>query len=156
MERINRKLLVIPGYLIGIGCLFLTTQRTLLAFFNENKAVTIYVNRYGEQYADLISLVVLWLICLAGLLLLLRLKEEEPLENKTTRMYGKTVVDEQGMYLGILHDTIVNKKTGTVASILVEPSKDLVSYSEYRDDQGNLVFSQDSIKSVEDIVVIKR
>jgi sporulation protein YlmC with PRC-barrel domain len=84
------------------------------------------------------------------------LKEEETPEKKSTGMYGKTVIDEKGVYLGILQDTVVNKKTGTVASILVEPSKDLVSYSEYRDDQGNLVFSQDSIKSVEDIVVIKR
>jgi sporulation protein YlmC with PRC-barrel domain len=156
VERINRKLLVIPGYLIGIGCLFLITQRTILAFFNENKAVTIYINRYGEQYADIVSLVVLWLICVGGLFLLLRLKEEETLEKKSKGMYGKTVVDEQGVYLGILQDTVVNKKTGTLASILVEPSKDLVSYSEHRDDQGNLVFSQDSIKSVEDIVVIKR
>lgn len=44
----NKKLLIVPGYLVGIGGVFLITYRTLLAFFSESKSITIQVNRYGE------------------------------------------------------------------------------------------------------------
>jgi hypothetical protein len=39
----------------------------LIAFFSEGKAVTIYVNRYGEHYVDIIALILIWIICLVGL-----------------------------------------------------------------------------------------
>jgi len=63
----KKELFTVTGYLAGIGSLFLITQRTLLAFFSDSKTVTIYVNEYGEQYTDIVALVIIWGICLIGL-----------------------------------------------------------------------------------------
>jgi len=43
------------------------------------------------------------------------------LENE---MRGKTVMSEEGLYLGVLRNTTVDGKTGELVSILVEPSDD--------------------------------
>ena len=64
------KLLIVPGYLVGIDSLFIITYRTILAFFSESKSVTIHVNRYGEQYADMAFLIFIWIVCLVGLIYL--------------------------------------------------------------------------------------
>jgi len=152
--RIRHKLLIIPGYFIGIGCLFLITQRTLLAFFSETKAVTISINAYGEQYLDLISLVVLWIICFFGLFLLIKIKDEKPEQTWIHKIHGKTVINEEGVCLGVLRDSVVDRNTGSLVSILVDPSTYTTSHIE---NQGNtpLIFSYDSIKSIDEVIVIK-
>jgi hypothetical protein len=64
-----RKILfVLPGYCAGLGGLVLITYRTLLALGTESKSVTIQVNRFGEQYLDVICLVFLWSVCVIGVL----------------------------------------------------------------------------------------
>lgn len=50
VRPIKNRLLIIHGYLAGIGSLGIITYRTLIAFFSESKTMTVYVNRYGEQY----------------------------------------------------------------------------------------------------------
>ena len=80
-DRIKNKLLVIPGYIIGLSCLLLVTYRTFIAFFSESKSVLIHINRFGEQYLDLVALVVIWIISLIGLIILLYMLKEER-ENK--------------------------------------------------------------------------
>jgi hypothetical protein len=66
MGRIDRRLLLVPGYVVGLGGLTLITIRTVLAVMSSGKAVTVQVNRFGEQYVDLILLGMLWVICLVG------------------------------------------------------------------------------------------
>ena len=73
--------MLLPGYLIGVGGLALITYRTVLAFGTLEKAITIQVNRFGEQYIDLLMLGVLWGICLVGLWSLFRV-----LKDQQTRM----------------------------------------------------------------------
>ena len=73
----KNKLLIVPGYLVGLGSLFIITYRTILAFFSESKSVTIHVNRYGEQYADIVFLIIIWVICLIGLIYLCFGKEND-------------------------------------------------------------------------------
>ena len=72
----NKKLLLIPGYLVGCGGLALITYRTVLAFSSSSKAITVQVNRYGEQYLDLVALVLLWAVCVVGLWSLTQLLKE--------------------------------------------------------------------------------
>ena len=82
-DRIKKKLLIIPGYIIGISCLLLVTYRTFIAFFSESKSVLVNINRFGEQYLDLFALVVIWIITLIGLIILiLMLKEEREIRNE--------------------------------------------------------------------------
>ena len=61
--HMKQHLLMLPGCLVGVGCLVLITYRTLVAFFSESKLIIVQVNRYGEQYLDLVGLVVLWAVC---------------------------------------------------------------------------------------------
>jgi hypothetical protein len=67
---------VLPGYCVGLGGLVLITYRTILAVSSPGKAILVSVNRFGEQYLDLVALAFLWLVCLVGLLCLSSLVKE--------------------------------------------------------------------------------
>ena len=147
----KNKLLIMPGYLVGISSLFIITYRTLLAFFSERKSITIHINRYGEQHADIIFLVIIWVICLIGFVYLyLLMKEEKIAKILKSDIIGKKVISKDGSYLGILKNSLVDEKTGKVRSVLVEPSKEIDPGLYRLDDRGNLVVTFDSIKSAEE------
>ncbi len=67
---------------------------------------------------------------------------------------GKTVMSEEGLYLGVMRNSTVNSKTGTLLTILVEPSEDVDPRLYHLDNQGHLIFPFNSIKSVKDVIVI--
>ena len=67
---------------------------------------------------------------------------------------GKTVMTEEGLYLGIMRNSTVDTKTGELLGILVEPSDDVDPRLYHLDNQGHLVFPFDSIKSVKDVIII--
>ena len=67
---------------------------------------------------------------------------------------GKTVMSEEGLYLGIMRNTTVNSKTGALLNILVEPSDDIDPRLYHLDNQGQLVFPFETIKSVKDVIII--
>lgn len=49
----------------------------MIAFLSETKAVTIHINRYGEQFYDIIALVIIWTVCIIGLIFLFRILRRE-------------------------------------------------------------------------------
>ena len=67
---------------------------------------------------------------------------------------GKTVMSEEGLYLGILRNSTVDEKTGELLNLLIEPSDDVDPRLYHLDKQGYLVFPFNSIKSVKDVVII--
>ena len=67
---------------------------------------------------------------------------------------GKSVMSEEGLYLGILRNSTVDSKTGELVGILVEPSDDIDPRLYHLDNQGHLVFPFNSIKSVKDVIII--
>jgi sporulation protein YlmC with PRC-barrel domain len=67
---------------------------------------------------------------------------------------GKTVMSEEGLYLGILRNSIVDEKTGELLNVLIEPSDDVDPRLYHLDKQGHLVFPFDSIRSVKDVVIL--
>jgi sporulation protein YlmC with PRC-barrel domain len=67
---------------------------------------------------------------------------------------GKSVMSEEGLYLGILRNSTVDEKTGTLMDILIEPSEDVDPRLYHLDNQGHLVFPFSSIKSVKDVIVV--
>jgi hypothetical protein len=79
-REMEKKLLVIPGYLVGCGGLALITYRTVLALSTQSKAITVQVNRFGEQYVDLVVLGFLWVVCLVGMWSLSQLVKEPGLK----------------------------------------------------------------------------
>lgn len=69
---------------------------------------------------------------------------------------GKKVMNKEGAYLGILKSSLVDRETGMPFSILVEPSVDIDPRLYTLDDTGHLVFSFESIRSVEDDIIIEK
>jgi sporulation protein YlmC with PRC-barrel domain len=67
---------------------------------------------------------------------------------------GKTVMSEEGLYLGIFRNSTVDERTGELLDVLIEPSDDVDPRLYHLNDQGNLVFPFSSIKSVKDVVII--
>jgi sporulation protein YlmC with PRC-barrel domain len=67
---------------------------------------------------------------------------------------GKTVMTEEGLYLGIMRNTTVDVRTGELRGVLIEPSDDVDPRLYHLDEQGRLVFPFDSIKSVKDVIII--
>lgn len=73
------------------------------------------------------------------------------LENE---LRGKTVMSEEGLYLGIFRNSMVDEKTGELVNILVEPSEDIDPRLYHLDDLGHLMFPFSSIKSVKDVIIV--
>jgi sporulation protein YlmC with PRC-barrel domain len=71
-----------------------------------------------------------------------------------SELRGKSVMSEEGLYLGILRNSTVDEKTGALLNILIEPSEDVDPRLYHLDNQGHLVFPFSSIKSVKDVIVI--
>ena len=71
-----------------------------------------------------------------------------------SELRGKTVMSEEGLYLGILRNSLVDEKTGILENILVEPSEDIDPRLYHLDDMGHLLFSFETIKSVKDVVIV--
>ncbi|MFO7677146.1 MAG: PRC-barrel domain-containing protein [Thermoplasmatota archaeon] len=71
-----------------------------------------------------------------------------------SELRGKTVMSEEGLYLGILKNSLVDERTGALKNILVEPSEDIDSRLYHLDNMGHLLFSFDSIKSVKDVIIV--
>ena len=67
---------------------------------------------------------------------------------------GKTVMSEEGLYLGILRNSTVDEKTGELINLLIEPSDDVDHRLYHLDKQGHLIFPFSSIKSVKDVIII--
>ena len=70
------------------------------------------------------------------------------------RLRGKSVMSEEGLYLGILRNSTVDEKTGELLNILVEPSEDVDPRLYHLDTQGHIVFPFNTIKSVKDVIII--
>ena len=71
-----------------------------------------------------------------------------------SEMRGKTVMSEEGLYLGVLRNSLVDDRTGELLSILVEPSEDIDPRLYHLDEIGHLVFPFGSIRSVKDVIIV--
>lgn len=67
---------------------------------------------------------------------------------------GKTVMTEEGLYLGIMRNATVDIRTGELTGVLIEPSDDVDPRLYHLDDQGHLVFPFDAVKSVKDVIIV--
>jgi len=76
MDSLRNTWWILPGYCIGLGGLALITYRTVRAVLSTSKSITLQVNSFGEQYLDLLCLVLLWMVSLIGMWILWsRMKE---------------------------------------------------------------------------------
>ena len=67
---------------------------------------------------------------------------------------GKTVMSDQGGYLGVMRNISANVETGDLVSIHVEAADDIDTRLYPTDDAGRITFPFQSIKAVRDVVVV--
>ena len=71
-----------------------------------------------------------------------------------SELRGKTVMSNEGGYLGILRNVSANVNTGDLVAIHVEPAEEVDAKNFAQDTQGRLQFPFTSIKAVRDVVVV--
>jgi len=133
---------VLPGYCVGLGGLLLMTYRTILAMSSPGKAILVSVNRFGEQYLDLVALAFLWLVCLVGLLCLssfvkeMKRREDLALEQSNADglrnpMFSFNVLDSfhQRSAVAVMRDTHEGFSIADETSLSVDEKESSVSVS---------------------------
>ena len=72
MKRALRETLIFGSIASGLGMLCFEIRNVMTAFYAESKSVTIYINRSGEQYFDILALIVFGGILVSGTILYLQ------------------------------------------------------------------------------------
>ena len=65
-------------------------------------------------------------------------------------------MNRDGLYLGITRNIHLDKKTGVISRIFVEPSEYVDPYLYTLDETGNLILPSDLIESIEENIVVKK
>jgi len=87
------------------------TYRNIIAFLDENKVITIYINKYGEQYFDILALAVIWFVCLIGLFFLVKtLREEILLNEENYKFQKKPLLDKENSFFDLNSNINLNNK----------------------------------------------
>lgn len=71
-----------------------------------------------------------------------------------SELRGKTVMSNEGGYLGILRNISTNVETGDLMGIHVEPAEEVDARLFTQDSQGRITFPFGSIKAVRDVIVV--
>ncbi len=72
-----------------------------------------------------------------------------------SELRGKTVMTEGGLLIGVLRNITMDKRTGELKNLLVEPSEDIDTRLYHLDERGHIVLDFDSVKSVKDVIIVK-
>ncbi len=67
---------------------------------------------------------------------------------------GKKVMSSGGLYLGIIRNITVDETTGKLIDLVVEPSDKIDPRLYNQDEEGNIIFPFESVKSVKDFVIL--
>ena len=96
----------------------------MIAFFSDSKAVTIHINKFGEQFIDLFALIIIWIISLSGLIILFLLLREEKISKKSLLNFDKRpMIDENQSFFDIGNNISVKIDKREITGVLVEPLK---------------------------------
>lgn len=68
---------------------------------------------------------------------------------------GKTVMSDEGGFLGTLRNISANVETGDLASIHIEPADEVDPRLYPNDHLGRILFPFNSIKAVRDVIVVQ-
>ena len=71
-----------------------------------------------------------------------------------SELRGKTVMSNEGGYLGILRNISSNVETGDLVNIHVEPAEEVDARQYQNDGQGRITFPFQAIKAVRDVIVV--
>ncbi len=71
-----------------------------------------------------------------------------------SELRNKSVMSDEGTYLGVVRNTTVNPTTGELVHLLVEPSEEVDPRLYERDRNGLLMFPFKSVRSVRNVVIL--
>jgi sporulation protein YlmC with PRC-barrel domain len=71
-----------------------------------------------------------------------------------SELRGKTVMSNEGGYLGVLRNISANVETGDLVGIHVEPAAEIDARMFPQDAQGRITFPFTAIKAVRDVIVV--
>lgn len=117
--------MIAPGFIVGIVCLMMITYRTILAFFNENKVILININKYGEQYLDIVALGFIWSVILVSLFFLVKtLRKESYLKKDNYRFQERPDLNKENYFFDLnSRINLDNRKTTFIGYISESNSK---------------------------------
>jgi hypothetical protein len=98
----------------------------MIAFFSDSKTVIIHINRFGEQFLDIFALVIIWVICLAGIIILFIILKEEKKQKKPSFNYDKEpLITQNNSFFDTNKDIQVKIYEKETTGILAESSKSI-------------------------------
>ena len=71
-----------------------------------------------------------------------------------SELRNKSVMSDEGTYLGVVRNTTVNPTTGELVHLLVEPSEEVDPRLYERDRSGLLMFPFKNVRSVRNVVIL--
>lgn len=71
-----------------------------------------------------------------------------------SELRNKSVMSDDGTYLGVVRNSTMNQVTGELVHLLVEPSDEIEARLYERDNQGFLMFPFKNVKSVRNVVIV--
>jgi sporulation protein YlmC with PRC-barrel domain len=71
-----------------------------------------------------------------------------------SELRNKSVMSDDGSYLGTVRNTTANPRTGELVHILVEPSDEIDPRLYERDKNGFIMFPFRNVKSVRNVVIV--
>ena len=71
------------------------------------------------------------------------------------KLIGKTIMNNEGYIIGLIKDLLIDEKTGESKSILVKPSKEIDPLTYKHNEQGDIIFPLESIKTVKNISILE-
>lgn len=93
----------------------------MIAFFSDSKSVIVNINKFGEHYFDLFALIIIWIISLAGLIILiLMLKEEKQLKKDVYKSDKRTLFMQKKSFFDIDNNMNVKFDKSEIKSVNVE------------------------------------
>lgn len=63
-------------------------------------------------------------------------------------------MSSEGLYLGVIRNITVDERTGGLLDLIVEPSDKIDPRLYHQNDEGYLLFSFDTVRSVKDVVIL--
>lgn len=73
---------------------------------------------------------------------------------QATDLRGKPCMSDEGLMLGRIVNVLMDKSSGDLEHLLVEPGDEIDPRLYKRDNNGNLVFPFGNVTSVRDVVVV--
>ena len=77
------------------------------------------------------------------------------MEISEDELIGKSVMSGKGFLIGVIKESVLDDTSGETTSVLVEPSKEVVSRKYKFNEQGDIIFPFNSLVAVKDVIIVE-